>query len=345
MKAAVLTSLNSDLEIIDLTIPELEKGQVLVKVKATGVCGAQLNQKKGIKIKKEFLPCLMGHEGSGIVEKIGPGVDKVKPGDKVVMHWRKSSGIDSEFPKYESQNGTVGSGLITTFSEFSIVSENRITRINSDLDFSFLSLFGCAITTGMGVVNNEINLEKKDSILIYGVGGVGLNIVIAAFLKQPKNIIAVDHSEVKLNKAKEFGANHLINTRKTPNIKNEIVKILGHYPKYNIETTGNIELIKNSYELLESGGTAVLVGQPKNNEDLILENFVQNFTNKTLLDTSGGDINPDIEIQKYIDLYSKKNINLENLIYDYYNLDEINHVFNLMENSEKFFGRGVILFE
>lgn len=345
MKAAVLTSLNSDLEIIDLTIPKLKKGQVLINIKAAGVCGAQLNQKKGIKIKEEFLPCLMGHEGSGIVEKVGPGVDKVNPGDKVVMHWRKSSGIDSDFPKYESGFGTIGSGLITTFSEFAVVSENRITKVNSDFDFSFLSLFGCAITTGMGIVNNEINLNKEDSILIYGVGGVGLNIVIASFLKKPKNIIAVDQSDVKLNKAKEYGANHLINTQKTPNIKEEVNKILGHFPKYNIETTGNIELIKNSYELLESGGTAVLVGQPKNNEDLVLRNFVDNYNNKTLLDTSGGDINPDVDIQEYIDLYSKKNINLENLIYDYYNLNEINHVFNLMENSKEFFGRGVILFE
>ncbi len=345
MKAAVLTSLNSNLEIFDLNIPELSKNQVLVKIKAAGVCGAQLNQKKGIKIKEEFLPCLMGHEGSGIVEKIGPGVEKVKPGDKVVMHWRKSSGVDSEFPKYQSKHGTVGSGLITTFSEFSVVSENRITKVNTDLDFSYLSLFGCAITTGMGVINNEINLSKNDSILIYGVGGVGLNIVIAAFLKQPKNIIAVDQSDVKLNKAKEFGANHLINTKNTPNIRDEIINILGQYPKYNIETTGNIGLIKNSYELLESGGTAVLVGQPKNNENLVFENFVENFNNKTLLDTSGGDINPDIEIQKYIDLYSNKNIKLENLIYDYYNLEEINHVFNLMENSKEFFGRGVIVFE
>ena len=83
MKAAVLTSLNADLEIINLNIPELKKGQVLVDIKAAGVCGAQLNQKKDIKIKEKFLPCLMGHEGSGIVEKVGPGVEKVKPGDKV----------------------------------------------------------------------------------------------------------------------------------------------------------------------------------------------------------------------------------------------------------------------
>ena len=129
MKAAVLTSLNKDLEIIDLKIPELKRGQVLVDIKASGICGAQLNQKKGIKIKKEFLPCLMGHEGSGIVEKIGKDVSKVKPGDKVVLHWRPGGGIESDFPQYESKIGKVGSGLVTTFSEYSIVSENRLTKV------------------------------------------------------------------------------------------------------------------------------------------------------------------------------------------------------------------------
>ena len=94
-----------------------------------------------------------------------------------------------------------------------------------------------------------------------------------------------------------------------------------------------------------SGGTSVLVGQPKNNEDLVFENFVNNFIGKTLLDTSGGNINPDTDIQKYIDLYTKENIDLNNLIFDYYSLDEINNAFNTIEKSKDFFGRGVILFD
>jgi len=94
-----------------------------------------------------------------------------------------------------------------------------------------------------------------------------------------------------------------------------------------------------------SGGTSVLVGQPKNNEDLVFENFVNNFIGKTLLDTSGGNINPDKDIQNYIDLYTKENIDLNNLIFDYYSLDEINNAFNTIEKSKDFFGRGVILFD
>ena len=134
MKAAVLRKFNEDLVIENLVVPELMEGQVLVDIKFSGICGAQVNQKKGVKIEEKFLPCLMGHEGSGIVLEIGPNVSKVKTGDYVVLHWRKSSGVDSKFPKYfsETSNETIGAGLITTFSEESVISENRLTKIDKE---------------------------------------------------------------------------------------------------------------------------------------------------------------------------------------------------------------------
>jgi len=345
LKAAVLTHLNNDLKIMELEIPKLTKGQILVKIKAAGICGAQINQKKGVKINPKFLPCLMGHEGSGIVEKIGEGVTKVKEGDKVVLHWRPSKGLESDFPSYQSKEGIIGSGLVTTFSEYSVVSENRLTKVTSELNFPQLSLFGCAITTGMGIVDNEIDLIKNDSIAVFGVGGVGLNVIIASKLKKASPIIAIDKSSVKLNKAKEFGATHFINTSNIENLEEELKNIIPSFPKYNIETTGDINLIAKSYECLSAGGTAVLVGQPKNNEKLIFENFVSNYIGKTLLDTSGGKINPDKDIQKYLDLLVFSNINLDNLIYEYYSLEEINKAFRLIEESNDFYGRGVIVFE
>jgi len=345
LKAAVLTNLNSDLEIMELEVPELTRGQILVKIKAAGICGAQINQKKGIKINPKFLPCLMGHEGSGIVEKIGKGVTKVKEGDKVVLHWRPSKGLESDFPKYKSKREVIGSGLVTTFSEYSVVSENRLTKVTSKLDFPQLSLFGCAITTGMGIVDNEINLKKNESIAVFGVGGVGLNVIIASKLKNAYPIIAIDRSSAKLKKSKELGATHFINTTDVKNLEEELKNIIPSFPKYNVETTGNINLIAKSYECLSSGGTAVLVGQPNNNEKLILENFVSNYIGKTLLDTSGGKINPDKDIQKYLDLLMSSNINLENLIYEYYSLEDINKAFKLIEEGNDFYGRVVIVFE
>jgi len=220
-----------------------------------------------------------------------------------------------------------------------------LTKVTSKLDFPQLSLFGCAITTGMGIVDNEINLQKNESIAVFGVGGVGLNVIIASKLKNAYPIIAIDRSSAKLKKSKELGATHFINTTDVKNLEEELKNIIPSFPKYNVETTGNINLIAKSYECLSSGGTAVLVGQPNNNEKLILENFVSNYIGKTLLDTSGGKINPDKDIQKYLDLLMSSNINLENLIYEYYSLEDINKAFKLIEEGNDFYGRVVIVFE
>ena len=118
MKAAILTNFNNPLIIEDLQIPKLKCGQVLVKIWSSGICGAQLGQIQGTKMKKEFLPCLMGHEGGGEVIDVGDGVTTVKVGDRVVVHWRRGSGIESSFPIYEMLDGTkIGSGLVTNFNE------------------------------------------------------------------------------------------------------------------------------------------------------------------------------------------------------------------------------------
>ena len=133
MKAAVLTQFNTPLHIQELDVPTPDYGQVLVKIHSSGICGAQLGQIGGTKMREEFLPCLMGHEGGGEVLRVGEGVTSVKKGDRVVLHWRQGSGIESQFPVYHTTDGTrVGSGLVTTFNEVSLVSENRVTKVDDD---------------------------------------------------------------------------------------------------------------------------------------------------------------------------------------------------------------------
>ena len=152
-KAAVLFNSKRPLEIIDLEIPnELDYGQVLVKVKYSGICGAQINEIDAVKGPDKFLPHLLGHEGSGIVEKIGNGVSNVNVGDHVVMHWRPSKGIQSNTPKYNYNGKIINAGWVTTFNQRSIVSENRLTKIPNDFDMKVAPLFGCAITTAFGVL-------------------------------------------------------------------------------------------------------------------------------------------------------------------------------------------------
>src|ERR1035437_6435377 len=129
MKAAILESIDAPLVVAEVGLTPLTFGQVLVKVLVSGICGSQLQEIAGNKNNAKFVPHLLGHEGCGIVEDIGVGVTKVKKGDKVVMHWRKGDGIEADFPTYMFKGKTMRSGKVTTFSEFSIVSENRITPV------------------------------------------------------------------------------------------------------------------------------------------------------------------------------------------------------------------------
>src|SRR5437879_563052 len=153
MKAAVLVETNHPLEIMDLELPRLDVGQVLVQLEWSGICGKQIDEILARRGPDPYLPHLLGHEGSGMVVEVGPGVRKVKPGDKVVLHWMKGSGIDGAPAKPRSRDGRViNAGCVTTFSTYSVVVENRLTRIPASTPGDIAALFGCAVTTGLGIV-------------------------------------------------------------------------------------------------------------------------------------------------------------------------------------------------
>ena len=213
MKAAILEKLNYPLVIDKLELPELDYGQVLVEVKRSGICGAQIGEMTGVKGEDKYLPHLMGHEGGGIVVEIGPGVTHVKKNDHVVMHWRKGAGIECRPPRYGRNGGFVGGGWVTTFNDYSVVSENRLTVIPDDIPFEIAALMGCAVTTALGLINNEANIKIGQSVAVAGCGGVGLNIIQGAALVSAYPIIAIDLYDHKLELAKKMGATHTINSR------------------------------------------------------------------------------------------------------------------------------------
>ncbi|MDP2577750.1 MAG: medium chain dehydrogenase/reductase family protein, partial [Candidatus Palauibacterales bacterium] len=154
INAAILVQQQAPLELAEIETPErLRFGQVLVKVHYSGVCGSQINEIDGTKGPDRFLPHLLGHEGCATVLETGEGVTSVKRGDKVVMHWRPGRGIQSETPTYRWNGKTVNAGWVTTFNNYAIVSENRLTPIPSDFDSRLAPLLGCAVTTAMGVIN------------------------------------------------------------------------------------------------------------------------------------------------------------------------------------------------
>lgn len=334
MKAAILVEQKKPLEIADIEIPSpLQFGQVLVKIFASGICGSQIGEIDGVKGPDKFLPHLLGHEGGGIVIETGPGVTKAKKDNRVVLHWRKGSGIESMAPKYKWNDKTVNAGWVTTFNEYAVVSENRLTVVPDDVDFEIAALMGCAVTTGFGVITNDAKLKIGESIAVFGAGGVGLNEIQGASLVSADPVIAIDIFDHKLELAKKFGATHVINS-KTQNPKDEITKIVGTKGvDVAIDNTGNVNVIETAYEITSPTGRTILVGVPMKNNNISIYSLPLHF-DKTLKGSHGGGTEPSVDIPRYINLHKKGKLNLKDMISHRFNFDEINKAIDTLRNGE-----------
>ena len=334
MKAAILTNNKKPLVIAELEMPKtLEFGQVLVKVYYSGLCGAQLNEIDGAKGEDKFLPHLLGHEGSGLVLDIGPGVKTVSKGDHVVLHWRQGSGIQSPTPKYKWGDKVVNAGWVTTFNNQAIVSENRLTKIPKDFDLRIALLFGCAITTAMGVVNNDAQIKIGQSLIIFGLGGVGLTICQSASLVSAYPIIGVDLHESKINLAKKFGITHGF-VHNFEKMDDEMRKIVGNNgADVVIDTTGNTKVIEQCYELTNPDGKTILCGVPTKGHNVSIYTLPLHFK-KIFKGSHGGDSKPHIDIPRYIRLLTAKKINLHDMISHEYSLDKINDAISTLRGGQ-----------
>ena len=334
MKAAILTESKQPLIIDDITLPDkLEFGQVLVDVHYSGICGAQINEIDAAKGLDKFLPHLLGHEGSGVVREVGPGVTTVKVDDHVVLHWRPSKGIQSPTPKYNWNGKTVNAGWVTTFNEQAIISENRLTVIPNNFDMKIAPLFGCAVTTAFGVVNNDAQIKVGQSVVIFGIGGVGLNIAQAANMVSAHPIVCVDLLEHKLEIGKKFGLTHAEVGGKEPvnDIIRDIVGAQG--ADVVIDTTGNSRVIEQAYELTHPDGKTILVGVPRKGDNVNIYSLPLHF-NKVLTGSHGGDAVPDLEIPRYIRLMESGKMNLNGLITHEFGLNHINEALDLFRSGE-----------
>jgi S-(hydroxymethyl)glutathione dehydrogenase/alcohol dehydrogenase len=333
MKAAILESLRAPLVVDDVEIPELECGQVLVQVRSSGICGAQLGEIDGKKGPDKFLPHLLGHEGGGVVLKTGPGVSHIQEGDHVVLHWRKGAGIHSRTPKYNWAGRTVSSGWVTTFNECAVVSENRLTSVPKDVPFEVAALMGCAVTTALGLINNLAHLKIGQSLAVFGCGGVGLNVVQGAAMVSADPVIAIDIYDHKLDLAREFGATHLINSTRA-DVREEVRKIVGAAGvDVFVENTGIVQLIEHAYELTAAAGKTILVGVPKHNEDITIHSLPLHF-GKVLTGCEGGSTDPAVDIPRYIKLYQRGKLALDRLITHRYPFAEINTALDRVRAGE-----------
>ena len=323
--AAVLVEQHRPLELMELQTPDrLRFGQVLVKVHYSGICGAQINEIEGAKGPDKFLPHLLGHEGCATILEIGEGVTSVKPGDRVVMHWRPGRGVQSETPVYRRNGQSVNAGWVTTFNTHAVVSENRVTPIPQDFDPRLAPLLGCAVTTAMGVINNNAQVKVGQSVVVFGVGGVGLSIVQAASLVSAYPIVAVDVVPSKLEMALRFGASHCIDSKSIGDFPVAVRDIVGPTgADVIVDTTGNARVIETAYELTQPQGKTILVGVPRKGDNVSIYSLPLHFK-KVLTGSEGGDSEPHRDIPRYVRLIQAGRLSLDGLITDEFPLEQVN---------------------
>jgi S-(hydroxymethyl)glutathione dehydrogenase/alcohol dehydrogenase len=321
-------------------VPPLKLGQVLVKVLASGICGSQIGEINGVKGPDRFLPHLLGHEGCGEVLEAGEGVRSVKPGDRVVLHWRKGTGLESVTPVYGSRIGRVNAGWVTTFNEHAIVSENRLTKVPAGFDVEAAALFGCAVTTAFGVVTNNAQVAIGQSVVVFGAGGIGLNIVQGAALAGAHPIVAVDLFDNRLELARSLGATHAVNSRRA-DPSEAIATIVGNDgADVVIDNTGNVEVIALASRLTGPRGRTVLVGVPPQGATAAISTLPLHFE-KRLMGSHGGECRPEADIPRYVRLVEDGRLSLAGVVGRRYGLDEINDAIDDM-TSGRIAGRAII---
>ena len=311
--AAVLTELGRPLELAELSLSgSLQAGQVLVKVLYSGVCGSQLGEIDGRKGPDRFLPHLMGHEAVGTVVEVGPLVASVVEGDTVVLHWMKGAGLEAPPASYLWNGRRVNGGWVTTFTEMTVVSENRLTKIKTTSDPVVLTLLGCAATTALGVVTTDAAVRLGECVVVMGAGGIGLLVVQALRASGAVPIVSYDIVEPRLKQAERMGAHRSVLGPMDDIVAGVHEALGGARPDVVIETTGSRQVIEASIELVKHGGRAVLVGVPRANDPIRLDSLPLHFGTK-VRGSMGGGSSPATDIPRIVKLLEGRVLRLEEL--------------------------------
>lgn len=333
--AAVLVRQHSDLEVRTIR-PQKELGrhQVFVRIMTSGICGSQIGEIDGIRGPDEHLPHLLGHEGYGIVEKVGEGVTRLFPGDHVVLHWKEGLGSEGAPAMYLDDSGQkINAGRITTFSEFAIVSENRLTKVPPTIDPSLAPLLGCSLTTGYGAVAREVSVAAESSIVILGAGAVGLSILATAKLFSPKLIVVADIVNQKLDVAKRLGADYVLNLADCESPLTQFREILGgRGADYVFEVSGATASIETGYDLLAPSGLLHLVGVPKISSPARIDTLGIHL-GKKITGSHGGSSKPAEDIPELMSMLASGTIDMSPLPISRFRLKDINAAIKQMRDG------------
>lgn len=332
---AILEELGKALVVRTVDVPHLLTGQVLVKVLFSGVCRSQVMEVRGGRGKDPWLPHLLGHEGSGIVLAVGDGVTKVKPGDEVILGWVKGDGLDAPGARYMCGDKIINSGKITTFCNYTVASESRLVAKPASLPFDAAVLFGCALPTGAGMVLNELRPSVDQSVLVIGLGGIGLSALMALKALGVRSIIAIDISEEKLSLARQLGATHTFNSM-TEGSQRAVLDLTGGGADICVESGGQVATIELGFSLIrKSGGKLLFASHPPEGEMIRLAPH-ELISGKQIAGSWGGATTPDLDIPKMHTLFQNANIPLGALLTKRYSLEQVNEALDDLEAGRVF---------
>ncbi|MFQ5667046.1 MAG: Zn-dependent alcohol dehydrogenase [Candidatus Binatia bacterium] len=355
MRAAVLYNSNEPFKIEEVKLQDPQQGEVLVKLGASGVCHSDLSIQRGILPMPP--PIIIGHEGAGTIEAVGPGVTSVKKGDHVVLTWLYSCGHCRDCGRgkphlcdaaamatmtgamYDGTTRfTVGGSEMRhwcgTFSEYTVVPEQAVIPIREEIPLASACLVGCGVMTGVGAAMNTAKVEPGDHVAVIGCGGVGLNVVQGAAICGAEKIIAVDLAEKKLAMANEFGATHTVDAKQGDMV--DQIKSLtdGKGVDYAFEAIGNVAVLQQAFQAVRRGGKLVAVGVPGIGQEASFPAFSFPLDEKGIIGSYYGSPRFRFDMPRILDLYMAKKLKLDELVSRRLPLDQINTAMEIMEQGE-----------
>ena len=365
-RAAVLHAPGEPIRVEEVELDEPKEHEVLVRMVAAGICHSDYHIVVGD--LPAYLPIALGHEGAGIVEKVGPNVTNCKPGDHVVLTFIPSCGtcryctsghanlcnkgaailagpqLDGTFRMHGPNGEDVGQMcVISTFSEYTVVPDMSVVPVADYYPLNRAVLVGCGVPTGVGAVTHRAKVVPGSTVMIIGVGGIGMNVVQGAALAGARMIIAVDVNDFKLEKAKELGATHTVNSTREDPVSVARDLTWGEGVDYAFEAIATPATIGQAYAATGKNGTVVVIGlTPATAESIPIPPLDLVLYQKTLMGTLYGDSQPRYDIPNMLALYHAGKLKLDELVTRTYTLDQVNEAYADMIAGKN--SRGVIEF-
>jgi len=366
-RAAVAIQAGQPLEITEIDVEGPKQGEVLVRMVATGVCHTDAFTLSG-EDPEGIFPAVLGHEGGGIVEEVGAGVTSVKAGDHVIPLYTPECGqcsfcTSGKTNLCQAIRLTQGQGLMpdgssrfslngemlyhymgtSTFSEYSVMPEISVAKINQQAPLDKVCLLGCGITTGIGAVLNTAKVEAGATVAVFGLGGIGLSVVQGAVMAGASRILAVDLNEDKFEMARMLGATDFVNPSKFDQpIQEVIVDLTDGGVDYSFECIGNTQVMRAALECCHKGwGESVIIGVAGAGQEISTRPF-QLVTGRVWRGTAFGGVRGRSELPGYVDNYMSGKINIDDMVTHTMGLEDINRAFDLMHDGESI--RSVVIF-